>query len=274
MPVEYVAFETANQIKLVFVGLNTRDDVASKYEMIMNLDGTIIEGNSNVQMTLEPLKQDIDLSSYLTKVDAASIYQEKEEGKGLSTNDYTNNEKNKLQGIEAEANKTIINNTLTSDSITEALSAAQGKALKTLIDVLQASISTSINNAILEDNKKRYYVGKIIMDTANVNPATYLGFGTWTLWGAGRVPVGVDTTDSDFNSVEKTGGEKKHTMTIAELVEHDHYVFFKDTGTKGNSESRIIGHSESTVTTAKTGGGQPFNIQQKYITCYMWKRTA
>lgn len=118
-----------------------------------------------------------------------------------------------------------------------------------------------------------YPIGSIYLSISSTNPGTLIG-GTWVSWGQGRVPVGVDTTDSDFNSVEKTGGEKKHTMTIAELVEHDHDVFFKNTGTKGNSESRIIGHSESTVTTAKTGGGQPFNIQQQYITCYMWKRVA
>lgn len=142
------------------------------------------------------------------------------------------------------------------------------------LNQLQTNIENAITQAILEDNKKKYYVGKIIMDTANVNPATYLGFGTWQYWGAGRVPVGVDTTDSDFNTVEKTGGEKKHTMTIAELVEHDHDIFFENTGTKGNSQSRIIADSEGAITTAKTGGGQPFNIQQQYITCYMWKRTA
>lgn len=118
-----------------------------------------------------------------------------------------------------------------------------------------------------------YPIGSIYMSVSSTNPELLIG-GEWVSWGAGRVPVGVDTTDTDFNVVEKTGGEKKHTMTIAELVEHDHYVFFKNTGTKGNSESRIIGHSESTVTTAKTGGGQPFNIQQQYITCYMWKRVA
>ena len=226
---------------------------------------------SEVMELIEELQEDVE-----NKVD-------KETGKGLSTNDYTNNEKNKLQGIEAEANKTIINNTLTSDSITEALSAAQGKALKTLIDALQASISTSINNAILEDNKKKYYVGKIIMDTANVNPATYLGFGTWQYWGAGRVPVGVDTSDGDFNSVEKTGGEKKHTMTIAELAEHDHDIvdsekrfLFWDAG-EFDMGALAAGNTVEykwMQKTQKTGSSQPFNIQQQYITCYMWKRTA
>ena len=100
MPIEYIAFESANQIKLISLGLNTKDDNPVKYVILINLDGTIIEGNSNIKMTLESLYEDIDLSSYLTKVDAASTYQEKEEGKGLSTNDYTTAEKEKLAGLE------------------------------------------------------------------------------------------------------------------------------------------------------------------------------
>lgn len=68
MPIEYTAFESANQIKLVFVGLNTRDDVASKYEILINLDGTIIEGNSNIQVSITSIEpEDIDLSGYATK---------------------------------------------------------------------------------------------------------------------------------------------------------------------------------------------------------------
>lgn len=56
-------------------------------------------------------------------------YTVKVEGKGLSTNDYTTAEKDKLKNIELEANKTVINNTLTSTITTEALSANQGKIL-------------------------------------------------------------------------------------------------------------------------------------------------
>lgn len=63
MPVQYAAFESANQIKLVFIGLNTRNDTVSKYEIIINLDGTIIEGNSNVKMTITSIESgDINLS--------------------------------------------------------------------------------------------------------------------------------------------------------------------------------------------------------------------
>ena len=59
---------------------------------------------------------------------------DKVDGKGLSANDYTTDEKTKLAGIESGANKTTVNNTLTSTSTAEALSAAQGKALNDRID--------------------------------------------------------------------------------------------------------------------------------------------
>ena len=61
---------------------------------------------------------------------------DKVEGKGLSTNDYTTEDKTKLGGVETGANKTVINNTLTSEDTTQALSAAQGKALKDALDEL------------------------------------------------------------------------------------------------------------------------------------------
>lgn len=65
---------------------------------------------------------------------------DKVSGKGLSTNDYTTEEKTKLGGVETGANKTVINNTLTSDDATQALSAAQGKALKDAIDELESGM--------------------------------------------------------------------------------------------------------------------------------------
>ena len=42
----------------------------------------------------------IDLSKYLTKTEAQTTYQPQEKGKGLSTNDYTTAEKNKLAGLQ------------------------------------------------------------------------------------------------------------------------------------------------------------------------------
>ena len=69
MIVEYLAFESANQIKLVFSGLNTSNDDASKYEIIINLDGTIIEGKSNVKLSQLQL---IDEETLRTEIENAT----------------------------------------------------------------------------------------------------------------------------------------------------------------------------------------------------------
>lgn len=55
MPIQYIAFESANQIKMVVIGLDTTNDMPTKYEIILNLDGTIAEGNSNIKITMTNL---------------------------------------------------------------------------------------------------------------------------------------------------------------------------------------------------------------------------
>ena len=57
-----------------------------------------------------------------------------------------------------------------------------------------------------------YPIGSIYFSVNNVNPSEYFG-GTWVSWGSGRVPVGV-SSDSNFNTVEKTGGSSTHSHTI------------------------------------------------------------
>ena len=59
---------------------------------------------------------------------------DKVEGMGLSTNDYTNEEKAKLAGVEEGANKTVIVNNLTATETGSALDASQGKALNDKIE--------------------------------------------------------------------------------------------------------------------------------------------
>lgn len=61
-PVEYIAYETANQIKLVFQGLDTSDDTVVKYQIIINLDGTLFgDTQSNVSLELLPIGSDYTL---------------------------------------------------------------------------------------------------------------------------------------------------------------------------------------------------------------------
>lgn len=118
-------------------------------------------------------------------------------------------------------------------------------------------------------------VGDIIFSTSDENPSTIYG-GTWVAWGKGQVPVGVDTSDSDFNTVEKTGGEKEHTLTVDEMPSHKHdfgQQFATTSNLSGSYGYYMIAGTQTDVI-KNTGGNQPHNNLQPYITCYMWKRTA
>jgi hypothetical protein len=53
-----------------------------------------------------------------------------------------------------------------------------------------------------------YPVGSLYFSTNSTNPATSLGFGTWSAFGAGRVPVGFDSGQTEFDTDEETGGAK------------------------------------------------------------------
>lgn len=123
-----------------------------------------------------------------------------------------------------------------------------------------------------------YPVGSIYMSVNATNPSELFG-GTWVAWGSGRVPVGVDTSDSDFSTIEKTGGEKTHELSINEMPSHTHANYAKRTNVTINSSGNTIISCHRSNTGAstgdnigKTGSNAPHNNIQPYITCYMWKR--
>ena len=140
-----------------------------------------------------------------------------------------------------------------------------------------------------------YPVGSIYMSAtlstaAQVNAT--LG-GTWEAWGSGRVPVGVDTSQTEFKTVGKTGGEKTHKLTVDEMPNHYHDVVYGKnddttgvtiscTGT-GNKVLNLNGWAwdknsntpyGNNVYARKTGGGKAHNNMPPYITCYMYKRIS
>ena len=77
-----------------------------------------------------------------------------------------------------------------------------------LIDENGDKISPVVNiNSIYTDDGKTlldylHPIGSIYISTTSTDPGTIFG-GTWVQWGQGRVPVGVDTENSNFNTVEK-----------------------------------------------------------------------
>lgn len=115
-------------------------------------------------------------------------------------------------------------------------------------------------------------VGSIYMSVVSTNPSSFYG-GTWVAFGTGRTVVAIDTLQTEFNTVEKTGGSKTHTLTVSELPAHDHTVpWITLAGTGGSSGDRAF--PGGTTNTSSTGGGGAHNNLQPYIVVYMWKRTA
>jgi len=142
-----------------------------------------------------------------------------------------------------------------------------------------------------------YPVGSIYTNaTSSTNAGTLLGFGTWTAFGAGRVPVGFDSGNALFDSAEETGGSADaitvshtHTATTTSTDSgHTHGISpgaWTDGGGKveGNSFSfggKVTATQSSTAnissstTVASTGSSGTNANYQPYITVYMWKRTA
>lgn len=130
------------------------------------------------------------------------------------------------------------------------------------------------------------HVGQVIMsttlDTAAKVSAIYGG--TWQSWGNGRVPVGVNPADSDFSTVQKTGGEKTQALRAAigacgGNVLTTGYVAAEAipgisaptyTPTASGQGSGTFNHSTPVY---KSDGAIPTTLQP-YITVYMWVRTA
>ena len=128
-----------------------------------------------------------------------------------------------------------------------------------------------------------YRIGDILESTNPNNPATDGYIGTWELYGKGRVMVCVDEADTDFNTVGKTTGEKKHTLTIAEMPSHTHtLVYFGNNRpinlNAGGSAYHVnfdqTGSDAEQVGGRSMGEDKPHNNLQPSIVVYRWRRIA
>lgn len=150
-----------------------------------------------------------------------------------------------------------------------------------------------------------YPIGSIYISVNSANPGGTSGVfpgTTWAEFGKGRMLIGVDSSDSNMNTAEETGGEKTHTLTENELpvitrnsvfrnfhasTTGSTYGTMSQTGTDGTVDTNysvdfvhiVFSQSYSTNQTATRytmtfGDGQAHNNLPPYIAVYMWKRTA
>lgn len=129
-----------------------------------------------------------------------------------------------------------------------------------------------------------YPVGSIYITANATNPSVLFG-GTWEQL-KGKFLVGVDSSDTDFKIVEKTGGEKTHILTVDEIPPHDH-IFYYNTNSEGQASGKSVAARSSASNviqqngdytfyswTQESGGGQAHNNLPPYMTVYMWKRIS
>ena len=90
-----------------------------------------------------------------------------------------------------------------------------------------------------------YPIGSIYISVNNVNPGTLWTNTTWVAWGSGKVPIGVDSNDADFDTAEQTGGSKTVSYTPSGTVSKP--TFTGSSATSGGPSNNTSG--STTLTT-------------------------
>ncbi len=135
-----------------------------------------------------------------------------------------------------------------------------------------------------------YPVGSIYTSINATNPSTLFG-GVWEQIASGRTLVGVDTSQTEFNTVKKTGGSKTVALTVSQMPSHTHEIksgdgadmqfmgYAPETNTTGGETNYyfkydgVTSNPKKYITNGLTGEGQAHNNLQPYFTCYFWLRT-
>lgn len=182
----------------------------------------------------------------------------------------------------------------------------------TLGDSAAKNVGTGANDVAAGNHthpggSEAFPVGAVFIAVVNTNPATLLGYGTWSAFAAGRMLVGLNASDTDFDTAEETGGAKTVTLTANEMPSHTHtqdahthtqnahshvLTELRDATTGGAATNialtadtsstlgtKVTGsttatNQNATATNQNTGGGEAHNNMPPFIVVYMWKRTA
>tara|TARA_R110000822_G_scaffold310306_1_gene442542 strand:- start:549 stop:1184 length:636 start_codon:yes stop_codon:yes gene_type:complete len=144
----------------------------------------------------------------------------------------------------------------------------------------QVATTSFVKTAITANLGSAYPVGAVFTTiTAYANSAavvTAIGGNTWVAFASGRMLIGINSGDTDFDTAEETGGSKTHTLSTSELPSHTHSLSIGG-HTTADGTTRFEGSNAAqtaTGTTAATGSGAAHSIMNPYIAVYMWKRTA
>lgn len=232
----------------------------------------IQEINQNFNSAMTGFTQEIDAAVKKAE-DAAGAAEGIAKQAAISTINTQKNQPNGIAGLNSNG-KLMQMPTATDVGAVPTSRTINGKPLTSNITLTVDDIGTSAIFLV------SHPVGSLFETTVSTNPGTLYG-GTWAAWGGGRTPVGVNPADTDFKTVEKTGGEKTHVLTEAEIAPHSHIeTVYWNAGGTGTAHPAAIEAGDPrkygglVARTENTGGGQAHNNLQPYITCYIWKRTT
>lgn len=115
---------------------------------------------------------------------------------------------------------------------------------------------------------KAYPVGSIYIAYNHTNPSTLFG-GTWE-----RIQNSFLWAVDANGAIGQTGGEKTHTLTVAELPAHNHGGTYTNAGTARTHAWLTSNGSSMGYDTVSAGGGAAHNNMPPYIQVSVWRRTA
>ena len=122
-----------------------------------------------------------------------------------------------------------------------------------------------------------YPVGYVVTLGVSTNPATLFGIGTWTAI-AGKVIVGINAGDAEFDTLDETGGAKTVTLTAAQSGVPAHTHTFNVYETEGAGSLAVNGTgfvgTDTTNANVAANAAEAHTNLQPYIVKYVWQRTA
>lgn len=129
------------------------EDTVARADIAAIKDGESLDSFADVETALGSKQDTIsDLSTIRSGAALGATAVQPVSGKGLSTNDYTTTEKEKLAGIEAQANKTTVDSALSGTSTNP----VQNKVVKSALDGKQATLTpaqlAAVNSGIDSDD--------------------------------------------------------------------------------------------------------------------------
>ena len=278
------------QVNAAVTSANQATQAAQQATAKVEADGAqaIQEIKQNFNTAMTGFNQEIDTAVKKAE-DAAGAAEETAEQAAIDTINTQKNHPNGIAGLDGSG-KLIQMPTAADVGAVPTSRTINGKALTSNITITAADIGT---NAIFLAS---HPVGSLFETTVSTNPGTLYG-GTWAAWGGGRVPVGVNTADSDFNTVEKTGGKKteRHEFKIGykgyygtavgsddnmiqaykySTSSYGTYAYEGSTQASVNAGIQASTNTRDVAQASSTGDTSETSIVQPYITCYIWKRTT